>query len=185
MSAVMDLKKHRINVAEFHRMGDSGFFAPDARLELIDGEVFEMSPIGSAHSSVLDRLVECSIRHKEKNQIVRVQNPLVIDVQSELYPDLCLVDDHYDGFALVLPRAEHARWVVEIADSTEKTDRLVKIPRYLQAGISEVWLVCINSKSIEVYQPAQPMQLIKNGSVTPACLPELKVELTQVFRGLY
>jgi Uma2 family endonuclease len=185
MSAVLELKKHRINVAEFHRMGDSGFFEPDARLELIDGEVFEMSPIGSAHSAVLDRLAMWTAKVLRPNQIVRVQNPLVIDAQSELYPDLCLVDDHYDGFALVLPRAEHARWVVEIADSTEKTDRLIKIPRYLQAGISEVWLVCINSKSLEVYKPAQPMQLIKTGGVSPACLPELEVELTQVFRGLY
>jgi Uma2 family endonuclease len=146
-----ELAKRWITADEYERMGEAGIFPRDARLELIGGEIFEMSPIGSPHAACVNFLSGLLNRLFGGTLIVSVQNPIRLDDFSEPQPDLALLrrrDDFYRG---AHPTAADVLLVVEIADTTVVTDRSVKIPLYARAGIPEAWLVNIPDGRLEVY----------------------------------
>jgi Uma2 family endonuclease len=146
-----ELAKRWITADEYERMGEAGIFPGDARLELIEGGIFEMSPIGSPHAASIDFLVYCFSLIAHGRFIVRVQNPIRLNDFSEPQPDVALVrrrDDFYRG---AHPTAADVLLVVEVADTTVITDRSVKIPLYARAGIPEAWLVNIPEGRVEVY----------------------------------
>jgi Uma2 family endonuclease len=146
-----ELAKRWITADEYERMGEAGIFPRDARLELIEGEIFEMSPIGSAHAACVKFLSGLLNRLFGGTLIVSVQDPVRLDDFSEPQPDVALLrrrDDFYRG---AHPTAADVLLVVEVADTTVVTDRSVKIPLYARAGIPEAWLVNIPEGRVEVY----------------------------------
>lgn len=149
MSAALD--KYSFTAEEFERMGEAGIFRQDARLELIEGEIFEMPPIGSLHAACVDALALLLIEIARRRFIIRVQSPVQLNDFSEPQPDITLLrwrDDFYRG---ALPKPEAVLLVVEVADTTVATDRKVKLPLYARAGIAEAWLVNIPEERVETY----------------------------------
>jgi Uma2 family endonuclease len=146
-----ELAKYWINAEEYERMGAAGIFQPDARLELIEGEIFEMSPIGSPHAACVDTLTLLFSEMAERRFIVRVQNPIRLNDFSEPQPDLTLLRWRADFYRGAHPTPTDVLLVVEVADTTVITDRSVKVPLYARAGVAEVWLVNVPEGRVEIY----------------------------------
>jgi Uma2 family endonuclease len=145
------LAKRWITADEYERMGEAGIFPPDARLELIEGEIYEMSPIGSPHAACVKFLAGLFHRLFGSRFIVSVQDPVRLNDLSEPQPDVALLrwrDDFYRG---AHPKPADVLLVVEVADTTVAADRKVKLPLYAKAGIREAWLVNIPEERVEIY----------------------------------
>lgn len=132
-------------------MTDAGILSEGDRVELIDGEVVEMSPIGSRHAACVDRLNKLLNRLVAQDVIVRVQNPIVLDDYSEPQPDVSLLRPRPDFYAQGHPSPADVLLVVEVADSSTQFDREIKLPLYAQAMLPEVWLVNLPDDTIERY----------------------------------
>ena len=145
------LAKHWITADEYERMGEAGIFPPDARLELIEGEIFEMSPIGSPHAACVDALALLFTETARRRFLVRVQNPVRLNDFSEPQPDISLLRWRDDFYRDAHPTPADVSLIVEVADTTLIADRKVKLPLYARAGIAEAWLVNIPEEKIEIY----------------------------------
>lgn len=146
------LIKHRFTVEEFHRMAETRILTEDSRVELVEGELIEMTPIGSRHAACVDRLNRLFSKYVGEAAIVRVQNPISLSRHTELQPDLVLAKPKSDFYAEAHPGPEAILLVVEVAETSLAVDRDVKVPLYAQAGIIEVWLVALLQRTIEVYR---------------------------------
>jgi Uma2 family endonuclease len=142
--------KHRLTAAEFHRMAEVGILREDDRIELIEGELIDMAPIGSNHASVVARLNAWLAG--VGRFIVFPQNPLSLSEHSELQPDLALLKSRDDYYRASLPTPDDVFLLVEVADTTLEYDRTTKIPLYAGSGIAEVWLVNLRDAVVEVFR---------------------------------
>ena len=147
----VQIAKRYFNVAEYYRMGEAGILSEDDRVELIEGEIIEMSPIGSRHSACVNRLNMLLHRQTGQDVIVSVQNPIRLDDYSEPQPDVALIRAREDFYAERHPTASDVLIVIEVADTSVEYDRDVKVPLYARAGIPEIWLVDLPDDSIETY----------------------------------
>ncbi len=149
------LLRRLFRVDEFHRMAEAGVFGEADRLELVDGEIVRMTPISSRHAGCVMRLNDWFGQHVRTRVIVSVQNPAVLTEQTELYPDIALLERRSDFYSESLPQPADVLLIVEVADTTADYDRQVKVPRYASVGIHEVWVVDLPQSAIDVYrQPA-------------------------------
>jgi len=139
-------------VAEYEQMAQAGIFREDDRLELIDGEIFEMSPIGSRHAACVRRLQRLLARVLGDRALVDTQNPVVLNDASEPLPDVVVLKNRSDLYAARHPRPDDIFLVVEVADTSLSYDQEVKIPAYARSEIPEVWVVDLNSASVHVYR---------------------------------
>ncbi len=147
----IELKRRRFTVDEYHRMGEVGILPEDERVELIEGEILEMSPIGSRHAGIVNRLNDLFTLRLRGRAIVAVQNPISLGSKySEPQPDLTLLRPRADYYADALPEPPDILLVVEVMDTSVKYDRRLKLPLYARAGISEVWLLDLNGERVEV-----------------------------------
>jgi Uma2 family endonuclease len=156
----LQIPKHLFTVEEYYRMGEAGILTSEDRVELIEGEVLAMPPIGSVHAGRLDQLAERLGQVSQERWIVRVQNPIRLNDFSEPQPDLCLLkrrDDFYVGHH---PAPQDVLLVIELSETSLDQDRKIKVPLYAQAGIPEVWVIALSLGWIEVY--AEP----SNGEYT-------------------
>ena len=145
----------RFNVHEYHRMAVAGILTEDDRVELIEGEIVEMPPIGSRHAACVDRLTRLFSSQVGDAALVRVQNPVRLNDVSEPEPDLALLEPRNDFYAAAHPGPGEVLLVVQVADTSVGYDRAVKIPLNARAGIRELWLVDLERERIEVLrQPA-------------------------------
>ena len=147
----VEIARHSFTVEEFERMGEACIFPPDARLELIEGEIVEMSPIGSSHAACVDALALLFNEIARRRFIVRVQSPIRLNDFSEPQPDVALLRWRDDFYRSAHPTPADVLLVVEVADTTVGTDSEVKVPLYARAGIAEVWLVNIPDGRVEIY----------------------------------
>lgn len=136
-------------------MGASGILRLDDRVELIEGQVFVLSPIGSRHAACVNRLSEHLIANLRGKAIVHIQNPVHLGRYSEPEPDISVLRYREDYYEAHHPRPEDVLVLIEVADSTEASDRLVKVPLYARHGIREVWLVLVEQQTVEVYRQPQ------------------------------
>lgn len=144
-------KHYPISVEMYHIMADHGAFAADERVELIDGEIIEMSPIGSRHARVVDYLAEIIWELLGKSVIVRVQSPVIAGDLSEPQPDIAVLRRRDDRYKDSHPTGSDVHLVIEVSDSTVAFDRSRKIPKYAAAGIRETWLIDLESGHVEVH----------------------------------
>ncbi|GIW50689.1 MAG: hypothetical protein KatS3mg081_0044 [Gemmatimonadales bacterium] len=152
----VQLMKRRFTVAEYHKMAEAGILGEDDRVELLEGELVAMAPIGSRHATCVRRLNYLLSRGVGERAIVDVQNPIRLSEYSEPQPDLALLKPRPDFYAAAHPGPEDVLLVVEVAETSADYDREVKIPLYARAGIPEVWLVDLAGAQIETFrQPAQ------------------------------
>jgi len=145
-----DVTLHHWTRAEYDRMVEAGVFQPEARLELVEGEIVNMTPQGSFHSTITQLLNDALREVFGKGHTVRVQMPLAIDDRSEPEPDIAVVKgvplDYLDA------HPDTALLVVEVADTTLGFDRNRKKRIYAKNGIPEYWLVDVKAGRLEVYR---------------------------------
>jgi Uma2 family endonuclease len=167
-------------------MAAAGILTEDDRVELIDGEIIQMPPIGSRHAACVGRLDRLFASQVGDAAQVRVQNPVRLNDQAEPEPDLALVKPRTDFYALAHPRPEDVLLIVEVADTSAGYDRSVKGPLYARAGIAEMWLVDLEGERIDVlrdptpegYRTAQPYQ--RDDRIAIDALPQIEVAVDAI-----
>ena len=137
-------------------MGEAGVFAPDARLELIEGEIVEMAPIGSPHAGAVKVLTRLFVRLAGDLAIVSVQDPLIVGDRSVPQPDLALLKPRADSYSRSHPSAADVLLVVEVADTTLSFDLGTKVPLYARSGIPEVWVLDVQERALRVFRDPGP-----------------------------
>jgi Uma2 family endonuclease len=135
------LARHRLTVADFHRLGAAGVLAPQDRVELIQGELVDMAPIGTRHASTVMRLNQRLVAAVGPMACVSVQSPLHVDDLSEPQPDLMLLRPRADFYRDAHPRPADVLLLIEVSDTTARYDREIKLPLYAAAAVPEVWIV--------------------------------------------
>lgn len=145
------VQRRRFDVEEYHRMAEAGILSEDDRVELIDGEIVEMSPIGSAHQAVVDRLTRMLVNFAAQNYIVRPQGPIRLDEHGEPQPDLSLLRYREDFYEREHPGPRDTLLLIEVSETSLEYDRSVKLPLYAGAEVPEVWIVDLAAGRIEIY----------------------------------
>jgi Uma2 family endonuclease len=174
------------NVDQYYRMAQSGILAEDDRVELIEGEIIKMSPIGVRHASCVNRLNTLFAEMLGRKAIVSVQNPLLLSTYSEPQPDLCLLRPKADFYADEHPSPADVFLVVEVADTSIGYDRDEKIPLYARAGNAEVWLIDLTQDTVTLYaepirgQYRQTREANRGGAVASNIFSELILEVDTI-----
>jgi len=151
-----ELQHRRFTADEYHLMAEAGVLRHDDRVELVDGEIVEMTPIGSRHAACVDRLMVLLSRSLAGQGILRVQGPVRLDPHSEPQPDLSVLRNRADFYASAHPGPADVLLVVEVADASLRYDRDVKIGLYARAGIPETWLVDLPNERVDVFTEPSP-----------------------------
>lgn len=179
--------RYRLTVAAYHQLGGIGVFNENSRVELMNGELITMPPIGEQHAGKTRRINQIFSRLVGTSAIVDVQNPVALDAHSEPQPDIALLKPRVDFYEHSHPRPEDILLLIEVSDSTLRYDREVKIPHYAKAGISEVWILDIAHQRLEIYRrPSadgyrQILYPELQEQVAPVLLPELLFSVDQLF----
>jgi Uma2 family endonuclease len=175
------LAPRRWSIEEYHRMAAAGILGEDDRVELLDGEIVEMSPIGSVHAAAVRSLARHIQRAAGEHCLVSVQDPIRLPPASEPQPDLALLRLRDDLYRSELPAAGDVLVVIEVADSSVAVDRRVKLPLYARAGIAEAWLVDLSGSTLEVWldpteQGYTTRRIFRSGeTVVATAMPDLEV----------
>jgi len=174
------LKTRRFTVDDYHRMGEAGILAEDDRVELLAGEIIEMSPIGPRHAGTVSRLNTLFSSRLGTRVIVSIQNPILLRTEdSEPQPDMVLLRPRADFYSRSHPEAQDVYLVIEVADTSVEKDREVKFPIYARAGILEAWLLDVSTGHVEIHrQPTAggygDVHLLQQGElITPLAFPDL------------
>ncbi len=185
MMLVQQLKR-RFTISEYHQMAEVGILTPSDRVELINGEIIEMSPIGKRHAACVDRIARLCFERFGESVIVRVQNPILLNNLSEPQPDIALLQPRSDFYASGHPQPSDIFLIVEVADSSINYDQEVKIPLYSSSGITEVWLIDLNQNLVQVYQQPTPnnyqiiQQFQPKNTLSPLAFPEINFRVDQM-----
>lgn len=182
-------RRHLITVDEYHRMAEVGLFAPDARVELIDGEIIDMAPIGIDHSSVVGQLEDLMHDVVGKRAYVQTQGVVRLDRRSEPQPDIAVLIRRDDYYRHAHPAPADVLLIIEVSDSTLRYDREVKVPLYARHGIPEVWIVDLQNAQLHQYRSVQDGRyedrntVDRPGPAPIAALPGVEVDLSGLFGG--
>lgn len=182
----VQFQKWYFNVEDYYRMAEAGLFSEDDRVELIEGEVIKMSPIGNRHAGCVNRLNSFFSRKVGHVAIISVQNPIRLNDFSEPEPDIALLKPRDDFYSESHPTAADVLLVIEVAETSVEYDRSVKMPLYAQAGIPEGWLVNLPKDIIEIYtQPKdgkyQKVQRLKRGkSLASPTITDLSLSVDEI-----
>lgn len=144
--------KRLINTEEYYKMAEVGMLKPDEKVELINGEIYTMAPVGSKHAAVVDFLIFKMIRSFSDTCIVRSQNPVSIDQWSEPEPDIAILKYRKDNYVEAHPNVADVLLIVEVSDTSYEFDCTVKKDIYATAGIPVYWVIDLNESCIEVYE---------------------------------
>jgi Uma2 family endonuclease len=175
------LPRRPITVDMFHRMAEAGIFAPGERVELIEGGLVDMAPIGAEHAAVVAWLTDILAASAGGRASLRVQSPIRLGSDSEPQPDLVLVRPREDYYHQAHPSPEDILLLIEVADTTARYDREVKVPLYAHHGIPEVWLLDLPEKRLEVYHGPEGgeyrhVDYYRSGKVCPKAFPDLAID---------
>jgi Uma2 family endonuclease len=179
--------RHAFTVAEYYRMAEAGVLPPGRRTELIDGDVIEMSPIGTKHAACVTRLQRTLSSRLGTRADVRVQQPVRLTDASEPEPDVALVARRGDDYEAGHPTPADVLLVVEVSDTTLAFDRAVKAPLYAQAGIVEYWLVDLANRLVEVHRSPsadgyrEVIRAVAGDTLSPSVLPDVRIAVDEVF----
>ena len=182
----VQIARRYFTVEEYHRMGAAGIFSEDDRVELMEGEILMMSPIGSRHAATVNRvhMEFSSLLHGRA--IVSVQNPVVLNDFSEPEPDIAVLRLRDDFYAQALPTAADVLLIIEVADTSVEYDHDIKLPAYARSGVPEVWLADIPTETVTahtepangVYRTVRSYQ--RGDSITPLHFPDLLIAVTSI-----
>ena len=146
----VSIRHYRLSRVEYDRAVEAGAFEPDARLELIDGNLRAMTPEGTAHTTGMHLVADCLRQVFGFGFFVRIQNPLAVDDYSEPEPDVAVVTGTVRDYRYAHPTS--AVLVVEVSHESLRHDRTVKQRLYARCGIPEYWILALPENRLEVYR---------------------------------
>ena len=144
--------RRAFSVDEFHRMAEAGVLGEDDRLELLDGEIVRMTPIGSHHAGCVNRLTSLLTAAVGTDAVVSVQNPVICGDRTELQPDLAILKPRTDFYSRAHPRPQDVYALIEVADSSIGYDQGVKMLAYAMAGIPALVIIDLGAREVAVYR---------------------------------
>lgn len=147
----LTLVRHRFSVDEYERMIEHGILTENDRVELIRGEIIDKMAIGDPHASCVKRLNRLLGATFGGRSLISIQDPIRL-MDSEPEPDVALLLPQADFYFSGKPRPADVLLLIEVSDSSLEYDRLVKLPMYAEAGISEFWIVNLEDNCLEVYR---------------------------------
>lgn len=177
-----------ITVAEYHRMGEVGILGERDHIELIEGELVAMSPIGSYHHGTVNKLNHSLVQAVGARAVVSVQGPVRLDRFNEPEPDFALLKPRADFYQDSPVEPADVLLLIEVADSSLNYDRSVKRVLYARHAIPELWIVDLVAGEVEICRDPgadgyTTVQLIsRDGAIEPALLPGVRIELSTLFR---
>lgn len=148
---IAEIIPRTFTVEEYHRMAETGILTENDRVELINGEIIRMSPIGNTHAAIVNRINMFLVPLLASRAITQVQNPVRIRNHSEPEPDIAILHPREDFYASTGVTSDDVLLLIEVSDSTLYLDRKVKLPLYASARIPEVWIIDVGRKRLEVY----------------------------------
>ena len=179
----VEITKRLFDVDEYHRMAQAGILSEDDRVELIDGEILAMTPIGPRHNAAVNRANRALVPIVGDDAIVQVQGSVRLGRFNEPEPDIALLRPQSDFYASRLPGPADILLLIEIAESSLNYDREVKTRIYSQAAVQEYWLVDLGARSISCYSEPREgaYQRRRQGrpgqSIAPAALPQCAISV--------
>ena len=180
--------KHRFNVEEYYRMAETGVLKPDARVELLNGEVNDMSPVGPFHGSITKYLNLLFTGAARGRWITQIQDPVHLDDHSEPEPDLALLKPSPDFYRKRHPQPADVFLLIEVSDTTLDRDQDAKIPAYGRAGIPEVWIVNLVDLTVEIYREphftgySSKTVLRAGDQAKPQAFPDVAVDVAELLK---
>lgn len=184
-----EVTKKLFTVDEYYSIAKAGIIGPDERVELVEGEIIQMSPIGHRHHVRVVRASTLFFRALDRKAVISTQGTLRLNKRTEFEPDLVVFKPRADFYASGRAKPADVLLVVEIADSSLSYDRNIKIPLYAVAGIPEVWIQDIKNDLLLVYRDprdknyATSLELQRNESVSPNAFPEIRFPIDDLFGG--
>ena len=184
------MTKRRFSAKEFYKMAKAGVLCEDDRVELVDGEIVEMAAIGSYHAGCVLSLNMLFTQKVGDRVLVNVQNALKIDGFSVFQPDLAILLPRDDFYMNSHPTPKDVLLIIEVSDSSVDYDRNVKIPRYAQAGVPEVWQVNLPYGFVDTFSDLDPenvryrstQRFSPGQQIVPAMLSDISLEVSQILR---
>lgn len=165
------IRRRRVSVDDYHRMAEVGLLAPEERVELVDGEIIDMAPMGSRHHSTVLRLSQRLHEAAAPSAQVSTQLPVRLAQHSEPEPDLALLRPRADFYAQALPSGTDCLLVIEVSDTTLAYDVRVKLPLYALHGVPEVWIVDLVHEQLHRHaEPAEGRYTLQQSLPAPAGL---------------
>lgn len=178
------IEARKFTIDEYHQMADAGLFAEDERVELVEGTIYAMTPIGRRHAATVAKLSDLFAASTVRDEaIIWIQSPLRLPPYGEPEPDLVLLKRTPDYYETRAPEPKDVLLLVEVADNSLPFDRTVKLPVYASAGIGECWLVNLIDDKIEIYrEPAGRRYQARSSTpfgqpVSPLQFPEVAITL--------
>jgi Uma2 family endonuclease len=148
----VELTRRRFTVDEYYAMGAAGILGADDRVELIDGEIIQMPPIGPGHGGTVNRINFALVRRFGDLAVVTVQNPIHLNLYNDPQPDIALARPRTDFYRSSHPEAADVFLVIEVSDTTLATDQRIKMPLYARAGLPEAWLIDLQHDLVRVHR---------------------------------
>lgn len=187
MNAAFTPARMRISVERYQKMVATGVLTPEDRVELIEGEIVDIAPIGTRHARVTGRLNKLCVLGLGDQAVVRLANPVDLGAFSEPEPDLMLLKPQAQEYGDTHPRAEDALLLVEVADSSLAFDQGLKRDLYARHGISEYWVIDANAERVFAY--SQPLdgcflavRTLRQGDLlSPLAFPTLQIPVADLF----
>jgi Uma2 family endonuclease len=185
MAIEVECPRRLFTADEFERMADAGVFGPEERLELIDGEIVEMSPVGSGHTSCIACLNKRLVLGVGDRAIVWIQGSARVALRSVPQPDLALLRPR--SYRKANPSPEDIVLVVEVADSSLRYDRTRKMRLYAAAGIADYWVVGVQREWVEMYRTPEgegyrDVRRVQLGdTIAPLSFPDLLIRVADIF----
>lgn len=183
------IQPRRFTVDDYHAMIDAGILGEDDRVELVLGEIVQMAAFKAPHPACVDALTMFFAPALSGRAIVRVQGSFTLRPDSEPEPDVLILRPRDDLYFSALPGPDDTLLAIEVADTSLRYDRVVKIPLYGRRGVPESWLVALNPRTVTVYRDPCPegyrqMQTLRPGDIlTPLAFPDLALPVTRLFPG--
>ncbi len=180
------MPRFRLTVEGYRQMAEAGILGEDDRVELIEGELIQMPPIGAKHAEVVDYINDVFSHQAGDDKRTRVQNPVQLGDYGEVYPDIAILRKrrYFDAH----PGPGDVFLIIEVSDSTLTYDRDLKVPLYAAHSIPEVWLINVAERCIEIFRQPSPterryesVQRIERGAVTPMHVPDVSLALSELF----
>ncbi len=180
--------KHRFSVKEYYRMAETGVLPSNARVELLNGEIIDMSPIGPFHGGITKYLSKIFFGAAQGRWITQVQDPVRLDDYSEPEPDIALLKPISDFYRKRHPQPEDVFLLIEVSDTSLEADLEQKLPAYGRAGIVEVWIVNLNAATVEIYREpnftgyGSKAVLRAGDQAQPLAFPDVAVDVAELLK---
>jgi Uma2 family endonuclease len=184
--ATVEVRRRRFTLEEYYRMAEVGILGPEDHVELIEGEIVEMSPIGPRHATCVNALNRRLLQAVGDRAVLSPQNPVRLLPDSEPQPDVVLLRPPEARYWEHRAEPADAMLVVEVSETSYRYDRHVKLPLYARAGVPEVWIVDLAHAVVEVFREpraagyAVAQRVERGGTIAPATLPDAAVVVTEI-----